>query len=167
VRIGYLVNAKQPIWKLLGETPAVYAIEDGFDRETSITRVRPVAMTRDQLLGHSVLTHRGQELTVRGLIRYVAHTAGGVQFGPPSDDRQRAVQEVARAMAVGGYPSGSKTLLAVGRVVAKGLEPLVARIEQDQRRSWSFVLGLDLLEPQGSQVATPPCQEHVPWRFAE
>ena len=35
------------------------------------------------------------------------------------------------AVPVGGYPAGSKTLLAVGRVFATGLDPLVVRVDQE------------------------------------
>jgi hypothetical protein len=78
-----------------------------------------------------VLVHRGSEITVRDLIRYVAHSAGGVHFGPPKKEAEKAAQSVAYTMTVGGYPAGSRTLLAVGRIVVRGLESLRARVERE------------------------------------
>ena len=129
--ITYVVNAREPDWKLFGEIPLAYAIEDGFDPRTAIAAVQPLPVRRSQLLSRGVLAYRGHELTVRDLISYTANTAGGVHFDPPRNEREAAVQAVATFMRVGQYPAGGKTLLAVGRVVAKGLQPLVARIELD------------------------------------
>lgn len=132
LRIRYVINAKEPIWRVFGDVPAAYAVEDGFDPETALVMGAPAAVTRDRLLSQPVLAYRGQELTVRDLIQYVAHTAGGVHFDPPRTEQEAAVQAVAQTMLVGGYPAGGKTLLAVARVVRKGLQPLVERIQVER-----------------------------------
>jgi hypothetical protein len=103
-------------------------VEDGFDPATAVIAPAPVQMKRDALLSQMVLVYRGQELTVRDLIDYVAHVAGGVHFKAPKSDQQAAAHALATQIAVGGYPAGTRTLLAVGRVVVRGLEPLEERL---------------------------------------
>jgi hypothetical protein len=125
LKITYVVNARPPIWKHLGEEPPLaYAKEDGFDPEIALVPPIPVEMKRDELLSQVVVVYRGKELSVRDLIDYVAHVAGGVHFKTPKTEEQAGAQALAEQMTVGGYPAGTRTLLAVGRVVVRGLEPL-------------------------------------------
>lgn len=134
LRIFYVVNGRLPIWKELGEPPPVaYAVEDGFDPTIGLRVPIPTEVNRDGLLSQMVAFYRGHEITVKHLIRYVAHTAGGVHFDLPGNEQEAAAQGLAREMAVGGYPAGSRTLLAVGRVVRRGLEPLREVVERDLR----------------------------------
>lgn len=134
LKIRYLANVRPPAWKLVGgEPPVAYAIEDGFDPETAF-RAEPARLSRDQLLSQIVALYRGQEITVRDLLVYAAHTAGGVHFDPPRTDQERAAQALGEQMRVGGHPAGIRTLLAVGRVVVRALEPLRQRVTADYER---------------------------------
>jgi hypothetical protein len=66
LKILYVVNARLPVWKELGEEPPVaYAREDGFDPQTALAAPVPVEVNRDTLLAQIVMVYRGQELTVR------------------------------------------------------------------------------------------------------
>lgn len=77
IKITYVVDARPPIWKQLGEEPPVaYSEEDGFDPESGLISPMPVEMKRDELLSQVVMVYRGHELSVRDLIDYVAHVAG-------------------------------------------------------------------------------------------
>ena len=127
-----MINGRLPIWKELGEPPPVaYAVEDGFDPASALVRPMPIEVNRDGLLSRFVLLYRGSEITVKDLIRYVANIAGGVHVGRPKSTAEAAAQTLAEEMKVGGHPAGSRTLLAVGRVVTKGLDPLRQRVEND------------------------------------
>jgi hypothetical protein len=131
VPVEYVVNARPPVWKLLGEEPPVaYAIEDGLDPATAHAPV-PKTVNRDQLLSQMVAIYRGQEITVKYLLRYAAHTAGGVHFDAPKNDQERAAQALGQQMRVGGHPAGVRTLLALGRVVVRAIDPLRRRVAQE------------------------------------
>jgi hypothetical protein len=104
-KIEYVVNGRPPVWKILNEPPPVaYAVEDGLDEPPPFGV--PVALDRSGLLAHVVLAHRGSEITVRDLIRYVAHSAGGVHFGPPKTEAEKAAQPVAHTMPPVAIPLG-------------------------------------------------------------
>ena len=131
VKVSYVVNGPVPVWKQLNESPpTAYSTEDGFDPETAAYGT-PTAVSRDGLLSQMVMVYRGHEVTAKDLIRYVALTAGGVHFDPPKSDGEKAAQSVAHVMTVTGYPAGSRTLLAIGRVVVRGLEPLRGQVAHD------------------------------------
>jgi hypothetical protein len=74
-------------------------------------------VTRDLLLSRLIMVYRGQEITVKNLVRYVAHVAGGVHLYAPKNEQEPAVQSLANEMRIGGQAAGTRTLLAVGRVV--------------------------------------------------
>lgn len=112
-----------------GVAPRSYAIEDGFNPETTILRAEPKEVKRDELLSHLVIVSEGQFITVKDLIPYVSHVAGGVHFGPPKDEKEKALHSLATQMYVTGNPAGTRTLLAIRRVVSKGLQPLRLRLE--------------------------------------
>lgn len=133
-KLSYVVNGRVPFCKRLHEPPpTAYSTEDGFDPETA-AHGTPTAVSRDGLLSQMVMVYRGREITARDLIRYVAHSAGGVHFGPPKTEEEAAAQSVARVMTVTGYPAGSRTLLAIGRVTMRALEPLRVQVEHDVSR---------------------------------
>jgi hypothetical protein len=130
--IEFVVNGRPPIWKALGEEPpTAYAIEDGFDPETALVKPLPMTVTRDRLLSSMVAVYRGQEITAKTLLRYVANTAGGVHFDPPRNDEESAAHALAEQMRVGGYPAGMRTVLALGRVVERALGPLREQVERE------------------------------------
>ena len=58
------------------------------------------------------------------LILHLAHVAGAIHAGVPTNEKERAFSQLAEAMRVGGYPPGERTLFSVAHVVHKGLEPL-------------------------------------------
>lgn len=138
VRVEYVVNVRPPVWRQLGEEPPVaYAVEDGLDPATALVASTPATVSRDQLLSQMVAVYRGQEITVKYLLRYAAHTAGGVHFDPPKTAEESAAQALAEQMRVGGYPAGGRTLSALGRVVIHALQPLQERVVLDLHASGS------------------------------
>jgi hypothetical protein len=114
------------------EPPTAYAVEDGFDPATALIGPAPTKVNRDQLLSQMVAVYCGQEITVKHLLRYAAHTAGGVHFDPPKTAEERAAEALSEQMRVGGHPAGGRTLLALGRVVVRALEPLRERVALDR-----------------------------------
>ena len=134
LKIRYVVNGRLPVWKELGEPPpTTYAVEDGFDPETALRLAIPKTVSRDGLLSQMVGFYRGQEVTAKNLIDYLAHTVGGVHFDPPRTEAERSMQALAASIRVGNYPAGTLTLFAIARVVLKGLAPLREQVERDLR----------------------------------
>jgi hypothetical protein len=87
LKIGYVVNVRPPIWNEPGEPPpTMYSVEDGFDPETALVVPVPKTVSLDGLLSQIVAGYRGQEVTAKDLVKYVAHTVGGVHFDPPKTD---------------------------------------------------------------------------------
>jgi hypothetical protein len=131
LKVRYVVNGRLPIWIELGEPPpTMYSVEDGFDPETALMVPVPKTVSRDGLLSQIVAFYRSQEVTAKNLVEYVAHTVGGVHFDPPRTDAERNMQSLAASIRVGN-PAGTRTLLAIGRVVLRGLGPLRGQVEQD------------------------------------
>jgi hypothetical protein len=129
LKITYAVNDRSPAWELAGTPPPVaYAVADGFDPDTALTRVIRAVVNRDGLLARRVMLYRNQDVTVKDLIRSLANVEGGVHLGEPRNDAEAAASAIARMMRLGQYPAGVRTLMAVGRVVTKGLEPLRAQV---------------------------------------
>jgi hypothetical protein len=57
---------------------------------------------------------------------------GGVHAGQPRGDSQESLVAVAQQFNIGGDPAGIGTLLAIGRVVVRGLGPLRDRIRNER-----------------------------------
>jgi hypothetical protein len=127
-RIRFVVNARDPVWKLAGLDPPIFwSIEDGFDPDTAPVAV-PLEVTLDELLGRVVMTIRGLEITVKDVIRQALYVSGGAH--PPRPPETAVEEALANSgMFLTGYPAGLSSLLAIGRVVVKGLAPLRARVE--------------------------------------
>ncbi|WP_404475122.1 hypothetical protein [Microbacterium aerolatum] len=71
-------------------------------------------------------------MTVRMLVRYVAHVDGGVHLGKPSDDFELYLQDglanfrlIARGMLL-------DTLASVGTVVLRALEPMARELAKER-----------------------------------
>lgn len=133
MRIRFLVKDGSPSQDLILSTgPAFYALQDGFDPATSlVASVRVADVGRDGLLERGLVFMDGVWFSVADIIAYVSHVEGGVHRGPPKGDKQRAL--AATSIRIGGYDSPVvRSLLAVARVVARGLEPLETRIRSDR-----------------------------------
>lgn len=133
MRIRFRVYDGSPYQDLvLSLGPAFYAVQDAFDpRDVAVANARISEVDRDALLGRGIVLMDGAWFSVADVVTYVSHVEGGVHRGPPKGDKQRAL--AATNIRIGGYDSPVvRSLLAVARVVARGLEPLEARIRADR-----------------------------------
>ena len=77
----------------------------------------------EQLLKHSAIISRGERVTVHELIKHYANREGGVHVDPEPPDAP-LLREV-----LGSHEEALRlTVVAVGRVVHRALEPLAARV---------------------------------------
>lgn len=80
-----------------------------------------------QFIGARVGMVQGRHLTVREVVKYYANVEGGVHFGVPEDDMQRALNEVAPILL--GRSTGQIEILAhLGTIVVNALTPLCESI---------------------------------------
>ena len=96
----------------------------------------PVNLKLDHLFRMPVIQCFGQLITVHNVIDYLANVAGGVHMGEPENEQQEALRIIGGRFSVStGLPQAQQqswglvsatghTLLAVGRVVDRGLKPL-------------------------------------------
>jgi hypothetical protein len=117
---------------VLSSGPIFYSLQDAFDPETVlVANARLAEVNRNGLLARGLVLLNGVWFSVADVVKYVAHVEGAVHRGEPTDDKQRAL--AASGIGIGGYDSPVvRSLLAVARVVARGLEPLEARIRADR-----------------------------------
>ena len=113
------------------DEPITWSALDGFDPETGHPEGEVLELTREAFLARVILHHAGTDFTVREVINALANVADGVHFGEPSEDRERILAEVSEFFKVGDLSGVLGSLLAVSRVVLKGLQPLRETIEAD------------------------------------
>jgi hypothetical protein len=134
VELRFRINGRKPIWMLAGtERPVFWTIQDGLDPETALTLSVPATVDLEQFLSHVIMVSRGSELTVKDVVRQVAHISGGVHAGAPREEVERVLLEVSESISVGGLDPVTRSLLAIGRIVVRSLEPLAERIESERR----------------------------------
>jgi hypothetical protein len=111
--------------------PITWAALDGFDPETSRPVGEVIELERDGLLARVILHHEGTDFTVRDVITYLADVAGGIHFGEPSEERERVLAEIGEFLQFRDLSLVLGSLLAVSRVVLKGLQPLRETVQAD------------------------------------
>lgn len=110
----------------------LWARQDGFDPFTAKPGSLPPSELRlGELLNVILLMWRGYEATVHEVIDYVAHVEGAVHAGAARSAKDIALREMAQQVAVGGSTPVVRSLMAVGRVVLRGLAPLRDRVIAD------------------------------------
>lgn len=129
--------------KLVETSLFMWSRQDGFDPATARQGSSPPStMTLDELLKCVLLIWRGHEVTVHEVIDYVAHVAGAVHAGKPKTAKLTALHEMAVRVRDGDRSPEVQSLLAVGRVVLRGLAPLRDAVARD-------------LEAQGVRIGLP------------
>jgi hypothetical protein len=132
--IRFRVHDGSPYQDLvLSSGPTFYTLQDAFDPESVlVANARIAEVDRDGLLVRGIVLLDGVWYLVADTVTYVAHVEGAVHRGQPRDNKQRAL--AATSIRIGGYDSPVvRSLLALARVVARGLEPLKARIRADRK----------------------------------
>lgn len=130
--IRFLVDDGSPYQDMvLSMGPEFYSLVDAFDpQDSGVAGARVIEVDRDGLLARPILLLKSDWYSVRDIIKYVAEVEGAVHRGQPSA-KERVLAE--SGIGIGGYDSPAvRSLFPVGRVVARGLEPLEARILADR-----------------------------------
>lgn len=98
----------------------------------------PQDLAKDRFLALQVVLYHGHVFTVKEIILYLANAAGGVHAGEPKDDKEQALAllldppgDIPPNARAGQHSAVIYTLLAIGRGVRRGLDPLRARISAD------------------------------------
>jgi hypothetical protein len=104
-----------------------------------------VALKQEKLLKRRVIYYRGLMFTVYDLIDYFAHAVGGVHAdGPDTPERQKLLElqytmrvPLYRAEPMLAQPNSdvspvAHTIMAIGRVVHRAIQPLQAAIESER-----------------------------------
>jgi hypothetical protein len=84
----------------------------------------------DGFLKEFVLEHREHSVSVRDLIKYVAHYAGAVHKGEPDSPQTEALEHAAMTIHTFGMPSVLSSLRGVVDVVEVACDPLYRRLKE-------------------------------------
>lgn len=127
LKIEFVVNDKSA--PTTPPIPVFWSIEDGIDPETSPPfLINPIKVNKENLLKRPVIQCDGKIVTVKDLIRHMAHVEGAVHPGLPKTDEEKILKELGQTLGIGGLPAGIRLLKAIARIVLKGLEPLKTKI---------------------------------------
>ena len=115
--------------------PVIWSIQDGLDPDTAPPGRSSKELTRDQFLAFTVLKVRDSEFSVRDVIKFEANVMGGIHSGSPKEAKEQVLAELDRIFELGGHRASLRQLMAIGRVVLKGLEPLQLSVELEDVNS--------------------------------
>lgn len=115
----------------------VWSIQDGFDPETGRPG-RPTSLVDiDGLLAAKVLMINGRYYSVKDLVKFEANVKGGVHSGQPRTDNEILLADLEEFITMGGGRPSLRQMMAITRVVVKGLTPIRDEIESSNQESLS------------------------------
>lgn len=118
-----------------GELPPVlWVLPSGLDPDATGVQTPPKIeeVSRDRFLKRPVAVYMGETATVQDLVLYHAHIAGAIHAGDPKNPKEHAIAELER-MSWEDTTLSLEVMRSIGRVVVKGLEPLVAAVQRGSR----------------------------------
>ena len=115
---------------LLVGDPKFAGREDGFDPATAEGDGRVRTVTRDEMLGTTVLIADHRPVTLREVILFEANVAGGVHSDSPKHEKAKALAMISELVSIMGQRPSLNELRAAGRVVLRGLAPLRAALKK-------------------------------------
>lgn len=127
-RIGAVIGPETDNQGRIPATAIQYAtVADAFDPEAApglemLTRPRDV--TKYELLSSVIMVTAGLHVSVKDLIKHLAHIHGLMHSDDPRSAADEALMHFRRKLRVGGTPAGLREIRAVGRVVSRALTPL-------------------------------------------
>jgi hypothetical protein len=128
--ITFRVNVRDPSWKIVGSPPpSFWARQDTFDPDTALTAPQIAELDLPAFLSQVIIVSGGIELTVKDVVRQVAHVLGGLHAGSAKEASEHALAAVSASFRIGGLDPVIRSLEAVGRVVVRALQPLRVRVE--------------------------------------
>ena len=133
LNLRFRANVAPPMWSIAGLDPAttIWSQHDGFDPEMGVPGTVAADLSRDRLLAHVVMMIRGHEVTVKDVVLQAANVAGAVHAGRPRTPGEMQLAGIGSEIHIGGYPASVGLLLAIGRVVVRGLHPLREKVLAD------------------------------------
>ena len=116
------------------DDPVFWAIGDAIDPDAfpAPGMSAPMDATLKEFLARTVMLARGQRLSVRDLIKQVAHIDGAVHKGKPTKAREELLDEMSRFMFFRDLPSTVHHVQLIGRIVVRALTPLREAILADK-----------------------------------
>ncbi|MDM9583534.1 hypothetical protein [Nostoc sp. GT001] len=110
--------------------PMLWSIQDGLDPNTSPPFTKRQTVSRDKFFKTVVTIVNQHEYSIREVVLFEANVVGAVHAGSPKKEKEHVLHEVDCHIAVGGYASSLRQLLAIARVILKTLEPLRDAIQK-------------------------------------
>lgn len=101
-----------------------WSVEDDFDPERGMPIYRKIHVSLENLLKQKIMIINQHEITVRDLIKHLAHVEGGIHAGNPRDTKQELLKELGAFFSLAGLPAGLRLMRTIGTVVYRGLLPL-------------------------------------------
>lgn len=86
------------------------------------------------LLRQPIGQYEGRPVTVKALVAAYSHVLGGVHGGRPSNDFEDALLRTIGTFPDSGSVIGAEALRSLGRVVVRGLKPLITTITAAEPR---------------------------------
>lgn len=136
-KLSFHVNIRQPLHR---RVPTVFTendlltyswlAESGFNPDTANTKrdYNPQHIGLDKFLGQVVIYTKGQEITVRDLIKHISDKEGAVhkQRKPLSSDEIKNIllRELGNYLSIYNIPAGLSTLKTISIIVKRDLSKL-------------------------------------------
>lgn len=127
IRFRVLDN-RNPIAVLSGAT--FWAVQDGLAPALDPNNKRNreiLSLSCDAFLQERVMVYVGEDVTVKDLVRFCAHTAGGVHAGDPEGGnvgKEAKLADLGERILVGGMDPAVRSLRGIALVVVEALRPL-------------------------------------------
>jgi len=132
-----------------------WSVLDSFDPDTSPPEmINPVEVRVERLLQTEVMIYKGQRITVKDIVRYLAYVEGGIHIGEPASDKDKALTELKERVQLGGYQPAIIAMRAIGRVVAKGLKPLRQELGRPRKQNYHPAPKSGGRSPRGQRHST-------------
>jgi len=121
-----------------------WSLDDVFHPSGASPEHSTVELRLDQLLRRTAVVAFGEHVSVRELIKFLAHSYGAVHAFPADTPTSRALRDEAWSARIttpkGQYSGPVYSLVAIARVILDGLQPLRARVEAETP-NWRRGLG--------------------------
>jgi hypothetical protein len=128
-RLTFVVSDSREYEELVKSMGATFmTAEDGIDPVGAPPGFGRLELNRSQFLKHRAMLTQNEEISVADLIQHGANVAGAVHLSNPRKPTHKEISKWAGQFSPGGYPAGTRSLQAIGRVVLRTLEPLRAAV---------------------------------------
>ncbi|MFC1918844.1 hypothetical protein ACFLWW_02580 [Chloroflexota bacterium] len=85
----------------------------------------PIEVTVAKLLTTPIIMYGDNTLTIKDIIKHGANVQGAIHLGMATEEKDKALKELADLVSIQGLPIVFNLLHEIGMIVRVGLEPLV------------------------------------------